>query len=166
MGLYCKVLSFRFAPYLSWQFVTPTESRGKGLQGEVTRALSIQRIKHVLQLLCRQRQLSVEPLQGKHEHTGRSNAVTELIWAAMQNMAHRFKITKIIVETLLLKLWSLKCALSGLSFSSLHKAFLLGNTHHKQQQAKGRMLARALVNWPHISDSACLRVPFPRAFSL
>ena len=84
----------------------------------------------------------------------------------MQNMSHRSKITEIVIKTLLLHLRSLKCVLSGLSFLSLRKAFLLGNTHHKQQQAKGRMLARALVNWRSISDSACLRVPFPRAFSL
>lgn len=41
---------------------TPTESRRESVQREVTGALCIQGVKHVLQLLGRQRQLSVQPL--------------------------------------------------------------------------------------------------------
>lgn len=43
----------------------PTESGGKGLQCEVTSMIHIQGVKHVLQLLCRQRHFSVEPLLGE-----------------------------------------------------------------------------------------------------
>lgn len=47
---------------------TRTEPGGEGLQREVAAALRVQRIEDVLQLLCRQRQLPVEPLPGTQKH--------------------------------------------------------------------------------------------------